>query len=69
MSQYTLLSPLIVDGKLRPVGAIVSLTAQQADWLDGLNVISKSGSSKSVREAPALLAPQIPRKRCRGCGW
>ena len=69
MSQYALLKPLIVDGRLQPVGAIVRLTALQADWLDGIDVISKSGASKPARQVPAILAPQIPRKRCRGCGW
>jgi len=69
MSQYTLLKPLIVDGKLQLVGTSVSLSDPQADWLDGINVISKSGAEKPVRQGPALLAPKIPHKRCRGCGW
>jgi hypothetical protein len=69
MSQYALLKPLIVDGKLQPIGAIVRLTGPQADWLDGIDVISKSGAGKVTHQVPAILAPQIPRKRCRGCGW
>jgi hypothetical protein len=69
MSQYALLKPLIVDGRLQPVGAIVRLTEPQAEWLDGIDVISKTGTVKPARQTPALLAPQLPRKRCRGCGW
>lgn len=66
MSLYKLFASLIVDGKLRPAGAEVSLTGPQADWLDGIGVISKSGALPKVT-VPTPPKPAI-RKRCGACG-
>lgn len=66
MSLYKLFASLIVDGKLRPAGAEVSLTGPQADWLDGIGVISKSGVPPKV--AATVPAKPAIRKRCGACG-
>jgi len=71
MRDYTLLQPLTVDGKLRPVGTVVALSDALADWLNGIGVISKAGATVPQpvsAPVPALLAPRKV-KRCRGCGW
>lgn len=65
MSLYKLFASLIVDGKLQPAGAEVSLTGPQADWLDGIGVISKSGHAPPIK--PPAPKPK-PQKHCGPCG-
>lgn len=72
MTTHTLLAALIVDGQTAPPGASVSLTDAQAEWLDSIGVINRSGAPVPAPRAALARAPSARRpapKRCGGCGW
>lgn len=68
MTEYTLLREHTHNGKQLIAGARISVTPQQAAWLDSLGVISLDGTAKPRTPMPALLAPKpVTPPRC--CGW
>lgn len=71
MKTYTLLLPLVVDKVRRLPGDSVPLSDEQADWLDGIGVISKDGLKVAAVPAREAVRREVtrasaPRKWCCG---